>query len=71
MIENGQSDYQNKVKGLIAAIKKAKGTPKAAALRTRLDQTMQKHYHGMGGREFAEFGSDLISTSKSKKGKGK
>ena len=71
LLENGQSDYHSKVKGLISAIKKAVGTPEAATLRTQLDQRMKKHYQGMGDREFMDFSSDLISTSKSKKGKGK
>ena len=72
LVESDQSGYQSEVKGLIAAIKKAKGTPKADSLRTQLDQRMKKHYGGMGRREFAEFGSSLLSTNtKGKKNKGK
>jgi len=66
-----ETTYHSEVQRLMAAIKKTRGTPQAQGLRKQLDQAMRTHYQGMNTKEFMEFGSDLVSTSKSKKGKGK
>lgn len=65
-----ESTYHSEVQRLTSELKKAKGTPRSIGLRKQLDQAMKAHYQGMNPKEFMEFSSDLVSTSKSKKGKG-